>query len=68
MLGTWPLVSYTAFSINSSMMKCSVSNPFTEIRSLESVSGPASNQSVEGDELLHVSGSQLDCIKGIKML
>lgn len=52
MLGTWPLVSYTAFSINSSMMKCSVSDPFTEIRSLESVPGPVSNQSVEGERIV----------------
>lgn len=52
MLGTWPVVSYTAISINSFMMKCSVSNPFTEIRSLDSVPGPASNQSVEGERII----------------
>lgn len=47
-LGAWPLVSYNAFSISSSMTKCSVSNPLTEI-SLDSVPGPASNQSVEDE-------------------
>lgn len=41
-LGMRPPVSYTEFSGNSLLMKCSGSNLFTEIRSLDSVPGPAS--------------------------
>ena len=66
-LGTRPPVSYTEFSISSLLMKCSGSNLFTEIRSLDSVPGPASNRPVEGEQMI-VFGPQLDCIKGVKML
>lgn len=50
------------------MMKYGVSNPFTEIRSLDSVLALLLTSQLKVNKLLHVSGPQLDCIRDVKML
>lgn len=47
-----PLMSYMNSALSSLTVKCNGSNPFTDIRSLNSVPAPATNQPMKGEPII----------------